>query len=283
MSRTMKIGILGICPVCEGEFKVRHGKLVHHGFTRPGDGMIHGDCFAVAYEPYQRSTKGCEDYKAAVVVQLEGLKAYLGRLNRGEVTHFSEISRRGAWSEVEVVEYAVGVTDRYTWTRLVEGKIRGTESQIRGCESEVARMDRLIAGWSLKDLREVTEEAASAQLKAERDARAAERAAKKAEKDAKAAALKAKRDAREAAREEAFQVFVTVLKTLDTSDKPQAEKAKEARDAWLSFFSPKTKRQLGDLTDFYYAFRKRDLDPMLIRLELATRQNGDWVRYTYWG
>lgn len=276
-SKTVKVGILGICPVCEGEFKVQKGLLVHHGYQRPGDGQIHGDCFAVGYEPYQRSTKGCEDYKAMLETRVASLEKFLGEIPTRTYWVKTEWNWRG---QSETTEYALGVTDRYTWTRFVESKVSETERQIGQCKSEIARMERLIAAWKLADLREVTEEMAEAQTKAERDARAAVRAAKRAEKDAKTAALKAKREAREAKREAAFQAFVTKLTELDASDKTHAEKAKEARDAWYAFFSKKTKRELGDLWDFYYDFRKRGLDSLLIRLDLAVNR-GTYVDYTY--
>lgn len=281
-SKTVKIGILGICPVCEGEFKVRDGKLVHHGFTRPGDGMIHGDCFAVGYEPYERSVKGCQDYKVVVVDQRKGVEDYLARLRAGKVTYFSEIQRFGYAHEI--VEYVAGVTEPYRFQRLIEEKIRDCEYRIRQLTSEVARMDRLIAGWSLKDLREVTEEMASAQVKAERDARAAERATKKAEKDAKRAALEAKRAARAAKREAAFKVLVNALTALDSTETPysQAERSKAALEVWNTFFSKKTERELGDLLEFKYAFRNRGLDDLLVRLGLARHESGGWVNYLYW-
>lgn len=280
MSANVKVGLLGICPACEGEFKVRDGKLVHHGFTRPGDGQIHGDCFAVGYEPYQRSTKGCEDYKAVIETRLADLEKFLNEIPAR--TYWSELVVKG-WSrsEIETRQYVLGVTDRYTWERFVDNKTRETEYAIRQCKSEIARMERLIGAWSLKDLREVTEEVAAAQVKAQRDARAAERAAKKAEKDAKAAALKAKRDARDAKREAAFTAFVEKLQAIAASPEGEKEKTAAARTEWYAFFSKKTKRELGDLTDFYYAFRKRGLEPLLVSLGAASNDSRGWVSYHY--
>jgi len=43
MSTTLRVGTLGTCPVCEGEYKVKGGVLVHHGYRRPGDGAISND------------------------------------------------------------------------------------------------------------------------------------------------------------------------------------------------------------------------------------------------
>jgi hypothetical protein len=43
---------IGRCGVCEGDYKLLSGRLVHHGYRRPGHGYIVGDCFGVARLPY---------------------------------------------------------------------------------------------------------------------------------------------------------------------------------------------------------------------------------------
>lgn len=59
---------IGTCVVCERKIRVRDNHLVHHGYKRPGDGYIYGDCFGVGYEPHETSDdlakkylKWCED------------------------------------------------------------------------------------------------------------------------------------------------------------------------------------------------------------------------------
>ena len=71
----------GTCPVCEGNFK-RDGKggMVHHGYQRPGDGFIHGDCFAVGYQPWEISPAGAMAYlQNALRPHLEGAEHHLAR------------------------------------------------------------------------------------------------------------------------------------------------------------------------------------------------------------
>jgi hypothetical protein len=68
-------GSLGTCPVCDRIQKLNlkvglghrhrskqkeHPLMVLHGYKRPGDGWIYGDCFGVGYPPYELSTEGCE-------------------------------------------------------------------------------------------------------------------------------------------------------------------------------------------------------------------------------
>ena len=58
--------LLGTCPVCEGTFKTREGRMVHHGYERPGDGMIHGDCFAVNRLAYELSCDATKEFLVRV-------------------------------------------------------------------------------------------------------------------------------------------------------------------------------------------------------------------------
>ena len=277
MSAKMKTGILGMCPVCEGEFKVRDGKLVHHGFQRPGDGRIHGDCFAVAYEPYERSTHGCEDYKQSLVVALTSLQTRLKMLPR--ISYFCDV--RPGYYTTTTHEYALGVTSLYTWSKFVESKLDEVKRSIAHVESEIARMNKRIAAWALCELREVTEEAATAATKVLRDARAAERAAKNATKSDKRKALDDKRNDRAAKREAAFVALVATLNAFDAQVKSD-ERKREVLAAWAAFFSPKTKRELGSLSDFMYEFRKRSLDALLVQLDIATRDAHGYVNYPSW-
>lgn len=57
----------GICPVC---FRVQkldeNGKMVSHGYRRPGDGQNHGNCFGVGYVPLEVSPVGSRAYQAQV-------------------------------------------------------------------------------------------------------------------------------------------------------------------------------------------------------------------------
>ena len=60
----------GLCPACQRQVKARDGKLVHHGYQRPGAGYIVGDCFGVGYEPHEISPKCAEDLKTLVTLRL---------------------------------------------------------------------------------------------------------------------------------------------------------------------------------------------------------------------
>lgn len=46
------------CPCCFGRFSLHNGKMVHHGFQRPGGGYQTESCFGFGYEPFERSNLG---------------------------------------------------------------------------------------------------------------------------------------------------------------------------------------------------------------------------------
>ncbi len=131
----------GTCPCCGMNVKMRDGKLVLHGYRRPGDGSTHGQCFGVGYEPYERSTKGCEDYKALLFRHMANLETRLVRLDDPDFTGTYETKDwRG-----NVTVHRKGESAR--WERLHENAKRRLKAEIRMVNSDYERMDQLIADW----------------------------------------------------------------------------------------------------------------------------------------
>lgn len=48
------------CPCCFRSIAVRGGKMVHHGYDRPGDGHQTDSCWGIRYAPLEVSTEGLE-------------------------------------------------------------------------------------------------------------------------------------------------------------------------------------------------------------------------------
>jgi hypothetical protein len=48
------------CPCCFRAIAVRGGKMVHHGYERPGNGQQTGSCWGIRYAPLEISTEGLE-------------------------------------------------------------------------------------------------------------------------------------------------------------------------------------------------------------------------------
>lgn len=190
---------LGHCQICggereAGEFKLTDGgKLVHHGYKRPGTGYIYGDCYGVDHEPYEVSCETAKKYRAMLADHLVRARKSLATLKSGKTKHFEEMER-SRWSrETVVTQYCVGVTEPYAWHRALEYRISHGESEVRNLTTEVAHFDKRIADWKPMPIRTIEERVAEERVAAA--ARATERGAKRAQKAAEEAAKKAKQRA----------------------------------------------------------------------------------------
>lgn len=184
---------VGTCQVCAathklttdmfpslGIFGTGH-KLVHHAFTRPGDGEIHGGCYAVGRPAYEESCDTTREYLADVIRPRHAYAvAYLARLTSGGVTEIREPSwRRGEPPTVCTV-------GNPSWALTLRAEINKTEHQISGLADEIKRLETMISSWVARPLRTIEEFEAPA--RAERNAAKAKRAAdRQARTDAKIA------------------------------------------------------------------------------------------------
>ena len=197
-SATTATRYLGNCQICEGDQKLHNGRMVHHGYRRPGDGFIVGDCLGVGEVPYEVSCDLVKSYRAGVQTQLQHLKARVADLKTGKIGYLTEIRHRSAWKPPVRVEFVAGVTDPYHWTEALQHAIHEVDSSIRQREREIDRCTRRINAWTSKPIRTLEEERAKqdadkAGRKFLRDTARAERQAKVAARKAKAEALVAKR------------------------------------------------------------------------------------------
>lgn len=260
--------LLGTCPICEGTFKLHLKRLVHHGFKRPGDGAIHGDCYAVNYPPYEVSCEVTKTYRGMIQLGLYNLRTSIAEHKAGKVTRFTkmEIKYNLYRRELVEIEYIAGVTEPALWARASENHIRELEGQARMYESEIVRLTRLIDNWKLRDIRTVMEEREQND-KATREAKANERQAKKEERDRKEAEKKARREALEAKKTALKQSFIdgfaALVKEPETADRQQRarklmEKVKKSSIWW----------------------HELKVDEDLIKLGLAQRNDQGYIIYS---
>jgi hypothetical protein len=225
MSTTTRF--IGNCQVCERDQKLHDGKMVHHGYKRPGHGSIEGDCPGVAEVPYEVSCELVKSYKLDVETRLGHQETYLADLKAGKITHLMKFVQRGAWSKAELVEYFLGVTEPHRWDRILESSIHDTEWNIHQCKSEIARCTRRIANWKLVPIRTVEEEKAKADT--DKAARKAVRDAARAARQAKIDATKAKQDALKARREAIMDNFRNQIRALAESPESLDDRKDAAR------------------------------------------------------
>lgn len=171
---------LGYCPACDGDFKVRDGVLVHHGYQRPGYGHIVGDCFAVHMAPHETSPETAKKFlqhlqaiEASLVTRVEHLK-----------TTDTLLVEKTKYEGGKYVEYTVtlkkGEVEEYEWDRTQTRQIDRVQSALRVLRSDIERVQNLVDTWVEKPLRTVEEEVAAKRAVVE-----ARRAEKEAERRAK--------------------------------------------------------------------------------------------------
>ncbi len=166
---------LGNCQICEGDFKLHEGKMVHHGYKRPGDGYIHGDCVAVGQPPYEVSCEIIKSVIPQVKAQRDNQVKYLAKLENKEVLEISSIGYDRWTKRITTETFYVTTMDPYRWERLEESKITETKGRILSLESEIKRFEKRVADWKPMPIRTTEEEVQkAAAVKAERDARKAE-------------------------------------------------------------------------------------------------------------
>lgn len=195
---------LGNCQLCEGDFKVHDGQMVHHGYKRPGVGYIFGDCPGVSAVPYETS---CDLIKAnllGIKNHLSAMRAHLEKLESNQITCVTcnerdySVVRTRLDDGYRTVYYVAGITPYYTWLDKLGGAVREVQASIRELESIERRYEARIAAWKPLPLRTWEEELAK--VKATKDAAKAALEAKRAERRAVLEAKKAKKAQLEARR-----------------------------------------------------------------------------------
>lgn len=256
---------LGFCAICEKDIKLQDGKFVHHGYKRPGDGRIHGDCHCVFREPYERSCEPLREYAAVVDANLSHHRALLKKLESGTVTFFI----RNNWQK-EPVQYALGVTDWYTFKSALESRVHDVRWIVKCEERELARIQKWIDNWQLKEVRTIEEKVA--EQRAAADVRKAEREAARKAKQAKRDALDAKRAALEAKRAAIKEeLAIEALKLADRKDAGE-NVTKDVEKFWRRVLSQRSWHMYPD------AIKS---DTALVKLGLAWTSNG-YVNYRQW-
>lgn len=185
---------IGLCAACGRNHKVRSGALVHHGYTRPGDGVQHGDCFGVDYEPHETSPRLAEELQATARTNRD----HLVSVCLGPAPATLEVQGHGYRAPTKTITAA----DGYRWERALDSHYYGLQMQIKQRESDLAYLGRILKDWAPVALTTVEEDIdrQTAEKKAKRDAKANEKQAKADAKADKAAARAARSDELDAKR-----------------------------------------------------------------------------------
>lgn len=179
----MKTTTVGTCIVCTREIAVRSNNvgiilLVHHGYQRPGDGAIHGDCFAVKLPPHEVSVETAHIYRVWCEAQLVKLRNALVQHESNGVDVYSRLERVPVPTTAERPYAHLYGTDRdpgwmetfvfyrrdereparqRVFADLQADAIVRTRQRIDHNEKEVERMNVAISTWIRKPLGERVE------------------------------------------------------------------------------------------------------------------------------
>lgn len=162
MKKKMVARFLGFCPCCAKDFKIQEGVLVHHGYERPGDGRIHGDCFAVGMTPHETSPDTAKKYLAILRMHEAAAVAYLETLASQTTVTLKKQQYDAATYQYVMVPYRVvkAEVSEHKWAEVMERVTAQAESELRQVRSECNRVQLLVDTWEAKPLRTWEEDAA---------------------------------------------------------------------------------------------------------------------------
>jgi hypothetical protein len=213
---------VGECQICEHTQKLQGGRLVLHGYKRPGEGHVYGDCPGTGAEPYEVSCDAIKSYQRSLIERtLPSLEARIADIDSGKVT---KVTRVGTWGGAK--DYAVGDPG---FERALQDNRHDVENQISNVKHEIKRAERRIAAWAPKPIRTV-EEMVQKDLTAKAERKAAREAARVARAEKKAV-YAAKQQAIEVKHQEIRQALVAQLNAL-AAEPPSPERDAAARKLW---------------------------------------------------
>jgi hypothetical protein len=263
---------IGICPVCEGEYRLHRQRMVHHGYKRPGHGSIQGDCPGVGYPPYELSTEGTEVYLIGIVDQLDKANYWLQRLQSGDV---QELNRQvNKYSRYEAPQFEkLTPADGWKFKDELQQRIKEAERRVDGLTREQNRCRSLIQNWRERPLRTL-EEVVEVEATAKRE-RSAVRDAQRAERQAKRDATRAKADARE----QRYQDFLARYRAefQDLARDPARNKTL-ALATWKRMFRDSKKSASSSQRFLNQFVEELRADGALVDLGLA-QVKGDYLHY----
>lgn len=140
-----RVGRDGECQICEGRQIVNaKGKLVLHGYTRPGDGYAHGSCYGVSELPYEKSC--------------DALRRWVGQLGAMREDRIAGLAKLATATELTVRRYTGKSRDGYEFVTSRQGEPRfandldlaraNLQSDIRHIGFDIERGNARIAAWN---------------------------------------------------------------------------------------------------------------------------------------
>lgn len=138
--KASRAGRDGVCQICENEQIVKSGKLVLHGYERPGHGYINGRCWGVGELPWSVSCEALRGYVAMLDGLLAQRRVSLAAVPARRTFMIPESFRRDA----KLIEI-----DRKDprFAETMRTMIRNLEREIEQISRDIAYQSRRLDGW----------------------------------------------------------------------------------------------------------------------------------------
>ena len=166
----MKAEVRGTCQACFLVQKLPNGKISLHGYERPGDGYIMGDCEGSYHLPYEQS---CEVTKTVLQGYLALKKMLTDKLEKYKslpdiIEHEMYVYHNGV-KAVKKIEIIKGSDHSYfkddgtfhiipSYNDVLKQKIYETERDVKHTEERISFFQDKIDQWKPTDLLPLEEE-----------------------------------------------------------------------------------------------------------------------------
>jgi hypothetical protein len=137
------------CQICVGSWVIENGVTSRHGYTRPGDGWLHGSCMGARELPYSQSCDVLKRYLASLFIYRTDLAERLERTRAAVV-----ITRMETDYDVSVGSFQKRPMKKVTYKKgeknfdhIKAMACLEVESEQRRLVDEIARIEKRIADW----------------------------------------------------------------------------------------------------------------------------------------
>lgn len=145
----------GTCPVCFGNFKLtpksKEGTerdlpgMILHGYKRPGQGYIIGNCFGQDWPPFELSCAGTKAWREVLLRMEKGQEASVARLKSGEVEEVGDpYDPRKTVKKNEV--------SAFEWERALKSVLEKAQTKLTLIQMDLKKMTKAISSWEVQDL-----------------------------------------------------------------------------------------------------------------------------------
>lgn len=138
--------IVGHCAICGREQATKKGKMVRHGYQRPGVGYLVGMCFGAYEDAYEISPDACKKWIPELRRVIDTAQERLDGIENGNIVPVYQ-EKHGRQERI--------VQGDHQYKKYLDMETRSLETAIKYASSDIERMETKIANWKKGELRTV--------------------------------------------------------------------------------------------------------------------------------